>query len=127
MDSNNNNLELNNSRVSRTDLEIYTNVALVGKNCAIMREVGRHAETAPFTPYYESLHKALIVGTAVECYDRHSGETCLLIFYGSIWAPSVDCNLVLPLIASGAGIEVSAIYMQHAKSPSKDNHSTHFK
>ena len=65
MDSNNNNLELNASQMSRTDLESHVNVVVLGNNCAIIKRTGRHSGAEPFAPDYESLHKVPIVGSDV--------------------------------------------------------------
>ena len=65
MDSENNSLELNYSLMSRTDLEIHANMVVFVKNCEIIREIGRHAEVAPFVPGYESLHKVTTMDDSI--------------------------------------------------------------
>ena len=54
----------------RNDLGSHANMVAVGKNCAIIREAGRNAEVALFTPDNESLHEVTIVDTAIEYYDK---------------------------------------------------------
>ena len=46
--------------MSRTDLDSHTNMVVVGKNCTMLNEIGRHTEVALFVPDYESLHKVPI-------------------------------------------------------------------
>ena len=82
MDSNNNNLELNDSQMSRTDLESHANVVVLGNNCAIIKRTGRYSGAAPFAPDYEILHKVLIINSSIECHDQCSGEMRLLVLHG---------------------------------------------
>ena len=78
MNANNNNIELNYSRMSRTDLNSHSNMVVVEKNCTIMREKGRHAEVTLFAPDYEILHKVPIVDASIEHYTQHT----YLVFHG---------------------------------------------
>ena len=52
MDSENNNLELKDSRMSRDDLESHANVVVVGKNFTMITEIGRHSEVSSLTSDY---------------------------------------------------------------------------
>ena len=73
MDSINKDLEINDSRMSRTKIYSYTRMIMVRKNCTITRWTRRCSEIETFTLNCESLHKVPIVDAAIEGYDQHSG------------------------------------------------------
>ena len=52
--------------MSRTELDSHSIMLAVGKNYAIMKEIGQCAEATPFAPDYESLQKMLIADAAAE-------------------------------------------------------------
>ena len=68
MESNNDSLGLNDSRMSRTDLDSHVSMEVVRK-MQKTREIGMHANVAPFTTGYYSLHKGLIADTTIDHDD----------------------------------------------------------
>ena len=107
----------NESKNSRTDLDNHSNMVVVGKKCTVLNETGRHAEVAQFTPDCESLHKVPVICAVIEYDDKHSGETYLLVFYGTFLVPSMDHNLVPPFILRESGLEVDTIPKYYKTSP----------
>ena len=99
----------NDGKMSRADLYSHTHMVLVGKNCTVLNDTGKYSEVAPFTPDYENFHRVPIVDSIIGYDDKHAGETCPLVFYGALLVPSMDHNIVPPLILSEAGLEVDTM------------------
>ena len=64
----------------------------------IVSEAGKTVEDIPFTPNYESTHKAHVVIASIRHDDVHTEELCTFTFRCMLSAPFMDHNLILQLI-----------------------------
>ena len=126
IDSENNNFDLKYSRIPMTEVDSHARIVSVRKSYMTMKDAGRWTDAVSHMSEHDSLQRVKIAWIAEECYDKHWGETSLLVFYRFLWVPSMDHNLVLPLALSESGTDLNAMHKEHIMSPCKEDHSTHF-
>ena len=91
-------------------------MVVVGKNCTVLNETGRHAEVSPFVLDYERIHKVHVVDDAVEHDDKYSGKSFLLVLHGALLVTSMDHDLVPLLMLSESDLEVDTMPKQNKTS-----------
>ena len=82
---------------SRTELDSYANMPVVGKNCYILYESGTFAEVNTFSPDYET-KEIPIVEKSVQYDCPHSMMTYILVIWYALHITSMTNNLIPPFM-----------------------------
>ena len=110
---------------TRTDLDTHANMLVAGKHAYILAESGKTATVRAFSPDMDAIESA-IVDCAVMYECPYSGDCFLLVARNAIYVPTMNHNLVPPVIMREAGIDVQDIPKIHIKNPDVSDHSLYF-
>ena len=89
---------MKNHLLSRTDLDVQTNVVVVGKHAEILIMLAGELRLVSFTLDYEYFSRPPIVESTIRCDCSFSGETFLLIVLNALSVLAMDHNLMPPFI-----------------------------
>ena len=107
---------------SRTELESYANMPVVGKYCTILTETGRTVDVSAYSPDYP-VHELPVVDAAIRYDDPYDGGIHYFIIRNALHVPSMKNNLIPPFIMREAGIAVNDTPKIHLWDPGVENHS----
>jgi hypothetical protein len=108
---------------SRTDLDSRANTPVVGSGAHVLVDHNRTCEVSPFSPDYEPMEVTL-VDTAVR-YDR-DGRVYILLIRNALFVPSLEYNLLPPLMMREAGVIVRDTPKIQLDDPSEEDHAITF-
>jgi hypothetical protein len=88
---------------SRTDLDSYANMPVVGSGAHVLVDHNRTCEVSPYSPDYEPMEVPLV--DAAVRHDR-DGRVYILLIRNALYVPSLDHNLLPPFMISEARVIV---------------------
>ena len=89
-----------------TELELHTNMVVIGAQGTIIQKTGRYADVNAFSSDVCTLSQVPIVDAAVAYDCLFSGRKILMVERNALYVESMDHNLVPPFIMREAGLEV---------------------
>ena len=112
--------------ISRTDLDSYANMPVVGMHATIISDTGRIADVSPYTPDYKSM-KVKIVDVAVKYECPYTGQEYVLIIRNALHVPNMSNNLIPPFMLREIGIKVKDTPKIHCDGPTANrDHAIEF-
>ena len=101
-------------------------MVVVGKHATILAGTGNKFDVSPFKPDYQTMEKVSIVDAEVKYTCQYTGMMYILVFRNVLSVPSMDNNLILPLITRKAGLVVKDTVNINAADPSVEGHIIYF-
>ena len=102
--------------LSATELDYHANMVVIGKQAFEFSHSVQYANVQVFYKEVKGLPKVPIV-----C--QNSGETYLLFVRNALCVPTMDINLISPLILREAGLVLNDTPKIHCDDPSVEYHS----
>jgi hypothetical protein len=108
---------------SRTDLDSHANMPVVGTSAHVLVDHNRTCEVSPYSPDYKPMNDPLV--DAAVRYDRDRTVYILLI-WNALYVPSLEHNLLPPLMMREAGVIVRETPKIQLDDPSEEDHEITF-
>jgi hypothetical protein len=110
---------------SRTELDTYANMPVVGRNPYIISDMGRIADVNPFTSDYDSMR--ISIDDATVWYDcPYDGQLHIFVLRNALPVPSMRNNLIPPFVMREARIRVNDTPKFQTTEPTEEDHSIYF-
>ena len=110
---------------SHTELDSHANMPVVEKHAFIIAETGKKVDVSPFPPDYKPLIVPLVDATVK--YDiPYDGKTYILVLHNALYVPSMDHNLIPPLMLREMEVTVNDVPKIHKEDPTVDDHAITF-
>ena len=107
----------------RTELDSHANMAVMGKNAAVVAKTNKTVNVKAFSSECNELEEVPIVDAVVKWICPHTGSSYLLLFRNALYIPSMTNNLVPPFLLREAGLIVNEVPKIHMTSPEIKDHS----
>ena len=108
---------------SRTELDLHANMAVIGRNAAIVAETGKTVNIKPFSSECNELVEVPIVDAVVKWVCPNTATSYLLLLRNALYVKSMTNNLVPPFILREAGLVVKDTPKIHMTNPERSDHS----
>ena len=107
------------------ELDSHANMPVVGKHAYIITETSKKVGVSPFTPDYKLLTVPLVDAT-VKYDNPYNGKSYILVLCNALYVPSMDNNLIPPLMLREMGVTVNDVPKIHKEDPTVDDHAITF-
>ena len=111
---------------SRTELDSYANMPVVGREALVVEQSGKTVEVSPFTPDYDPI-KVEVVNAIIQYDSPLDGKEYILVIQNALRVPSMCNNLIPPFIMRENRIMVNECAKIHCEDPTRDDHAIIFK
>ena len=112
----------NNNKISTTEMDSHTNMAVVGSNATKIQDTGHYADVNAFANDVGQMKRDPIKDMAIAYDFPYQKKTFLFIIKNVLHVPSMNHNLIPPFILDEAGLEVYTKPKIHSKSLSVCSH-----
>ena len=113
----------NNNKLSTTEMDSHANMVVVGSNATEIQDTGRFADVNDFANDVGQMKRVPFKDMKIAYDCPYQKKTYLLIMNNALNVPSMNHNLIPPLILDEAGLEVDTKPKIHSKNLSADSHS----
>jgi hypothetical protein len=111
------------SGLHATKLDSHANMAVAGSDCTVIARSGHHATITPFSSNLPTMDMVEIGDLAIAYNDPISLQTYLLVMRIALLIPTMDHNMIPPLLIRLAGLQVDEIPKHQLALPTIDNHA----
>ena len=106
-----------------TELDSHANMAVAGKDCTIIRRSGHYANVTPFSSELPTMETVKIGDVGLAYNDPVTLGTYLLVMRNALLIPTMDHNLLPPLLIREASLFLDETPKFQLTSLLRDNHT----